>query len=44
MKFDVVSEIHDIETIAIGKSIRVLKHLNKNMAEAVGGRKRRCNC
>lgn len=29
MKFEIVSEITDIETIAVGKSIRVLQSLNK---------------
>jgi hypothetical protein len=29
MKFEIVSDITDIETIAIGKSIRVLQLLNK---------------
>ncbi len=29
MKFEIVSEITDIETIAVGNSIRVLQSLNK---------------
>jgi hypothetical protein len=29
MKFEVVSEISNIETIAVGKSIRILRKLNK---------------
>jgi hypothetical protein len=29
MKFEIVSDITDVETIAIGKSIRVLQLLNK---------------
>ncbi len=29
MRFEIVSEITDIETIAVGKAIRVLQSLNK---------------
>ncbi len=30
MKFEIVSEISQIETIAVGRSVRILSFLNKN--------------
>ncbi len=40
MKFEIVSEIEQVETIAVGKSIRVLSLLNKNTEKVDGGRKK----
>ncbi len=40
MKFEIVSKIEEIETIASGHSIRILPLLNKSMEEAAGERKR----
>jgi hypothetical protein len=40
VKFKIVSEITDIETIAIGKSIRMLQLLNKRYGRGRGRKKK----
>ena len=36
MRFEIVSDIEDIEIIAVGNSIHVLKRFANNMVTAVG--------
>jgi hypothetical protein len=40
VKFEIVGEITDIETIAVGLSIRVLESLIKSMEKVAGARKK----
>lgn len=40
MRFQIVSEITEVETIAVGRAIRMLDLLNKKYGKGVGGRKK----
>ena len=40
MKFEIVSKIEQVETIATGNSIRVLSHLNKKYGKGRGRKKK----